>query len=199
MCVSSSAVTRPRRGSPRREDPTGSSSAIRPCIVADNGGLQPPVRQRALDEAAKALEPEAVSVRSDPDPLAEPPQAIPELRHRCRDECCPRRNAIGFLEKIGSSGWIRPRYDRAEGEVGPDGRQPGGDTTEQREGVARCTGRFPQLAHPRSRVSSTNRGGCTARGARRLRCGSPADGVHSVIKIAPGRHDQSASISTWPN
>jgi hypothetical protein len=33
---------------------------------------------------------------------------------------------------IGSSGWTRPRYDRAEGEVGPDGGQPAGAATERK-------------------------------------------------------------------
>ena len=66
------------------------------------------VRRKALDEAAKALEPDAVALPPAPEPVAE--NAIEDsgvMPHVTSQPASSRRNVIELPKKIGSSGWTR--------------------------------------------------------------------------------------------
>jgi len=66
------------------------------------------VRRKALDEAAKALEPDAVALPSEPEAVAE--KAIEDsgvMSHVTSQPVSSRCNVIEFPKKIGSSGWTR--------------------------------------------------------------------------------------------
>jgi integrase len=66
------------------------------------------VRRKALDEAAKALEPDAVALPPWPEPVEE--TAIVDsgvMSHVTSQESPTRGNVIEFPRKIGSSGWTR--------------------------------------------------------------------------------------------
>ena len=73
------------------------------------------VRRKALDEAAKALEPDAVSVQPDPEPAVDVAQADSGVTsHVTSHAPSERRNVIEFPRKSGSSGWARTsRWARA--------------------------------------------------------------------------------------